>query len=144
MANSNQGDGASLWWPCKDHPSDEPDSMALTFTVPKGLVAASNGRLRGVDDLGQQVRYRWFVSTPINNYGVALNVGPYVERDTTYTSVAGDTFPVALYILPERLDHADFLMEQMLEHMAFYEDWLGPNPFRSDKYGVFHTPHLGK
>ena len=24
-----QGLGASLWWPCKDHQSDEPDSMRI-------------------------------------------------------------------------------------------------------------------
>ena len=27
-----QGDGASIWWPCKDHQADEPD--LFTFTTP--------------------------------------------------------------------------------------------------------------
>jgi hypothetical protein len=34
-----QGSGASLWWPCKDHLSDKPDSMRISVTVPAGLTA---------------------------------------------------------------------------------------------------------
>ena len=30
-----QGTGASLWWPCKEHQSDEPDSMSTFFTSRK-------------------------------------------------------------------------------------------------------------
>ncbi|HEY4651505.1 MAG TPA: M1 family peptidase, partial [Pontibacter sp.] len=30
IANSNQGSGASMWWPCKDHMYDEPDSMLIS------------------------------------------------------------------------------------------------------------------
>ena len=40
-----QSDGADLWFPVKDHPSDEPDTVSLHFTVPEPLVVASNGTL---------------------------------------------------------------------------------------------------
>ncbi len=33
-ATSCQGLGASIWWPCKDHMYDEPDSLAIFVTVP--------------------------------------------------------------------------------------------------------------
>jgi len=36
-----QNDGAKVWFPSKDHPSDEPDTVSLHFTVPQPLVAAS-------------------------------------------------------------------------------------------------------
>jgi aminopeptidase N len=37
--------GASLWWPCKDHISDEPErGVSLTVTVPQGLTVVSNGK----------------------------------------------------------------------------------------------------
>ena len=52
IATSCQSVGADVWWPVKDHPSDEPDSMALHITVPEPLVVASNGRLRGVEEAG--------------------------------------------------------------------------------------------
>ena len=41
-----QGLGASVWYPCKDHQSDEPDSASLSMTVPDTLTAVATGRLR--------------------------------------------------------------------------------------------------
>ena len=38
-----QGDGASLWWPCKDHQADEPDSMLISVTVPEELISMLSG-----------------------------------------------------------------------------------------------------
>ena len=144
FATSCQNDGADLWWPCKDHPSDEPDSMALSFTVPKPLVAASNGKLRGVTENQDGARtYNWFVSTPINNYGVALNVAPYRTIEETYTSIAGETIPVTYWVLPENVEKGKVLMKEILQHLAYFEKMLGPYPFRADKYGVAETPFLG-
>ncbi len=144
IATSVQGEGADLWWPCKDHPSDEPDSFAIRITAPQPLVAASNGRLRGVEMHGDStVTYRWFVSTPINNYGVALSIGPYRVLEGTYESVAGETLPVYFWALPEHYERARKLFPQLAEHLAFYEKYLGPYPFRADKYGVAETPFLG-
>ncbi|MEM9998915.1 MAG: M1 family peptidase, partial [Bacteroidota bacterium] len=83
VAVSCQGEGADMWWPVKDHPSDEPDSMRIALTVPEGLIAASNGRLRqtteteaeGNPQAGPATRtFEWFVSTPINNYTVTAYV----------------------------------------------------------------------
>ena len=42
-----QGLGASVWYPCKDHQSDEPDSAEMHFTCPDTLTAVGNGRFRG-------------------------------------------------------------------------------------------------
>lgn len=143
VAVSVQSEGADLWWPCKDHPSDEPDSMAISVEAPRPLVVASNGRLRDVEDGGSTRIYHWFVSTPINNYGVTLNAAPYETVDTTYTSVAGDRFPVTYWVLPSNLEQGRELMDQILEHLRFFEETLGPYPFRADKYGVAETPYLG-
>ena len=40
-----QGLGASSWWPCKDHLSDEPDSMRITCTTPSEVQFIGNGNL---------------------------------------------------------------------------------------------------
>lgn len=143
IASSVQVNGADLWWPTKDHPSDEPDSMALSFTVPRPLVAASNGRLRRVEDNGEARTYHWFVSTPINNYGVALNVAPYRTVDTTYASTSGTDIPVTFWVVPAHYQQAKKRLPQFLDHLRFYEETLGPYPFRADKYGIAETPHLG-
>ncbi len=144
IATSCQGEGADLWWPCKDQPSDEPDSMDLHVTVPKPLVVASNGRLLSVEkaERGWQT-YHWHVSTPINNYGVALNIAPYATLEKDYESLAGDVFPVTYWVLPENEKRGRELFEEMLEHLRFFEELFGPYPFRADKYGVAETPHLG-
>jgi aminopeptidase N len=136
--------GADLWWPVKDHPSDEPDSLALNFTVPRPLVAASNGRLRGVTDNPDGTRtYRWFSSMPVNNYGVSVNVAPYVTVTRPYQSVAGESFPVTFWVVPEHEAQARAALPEFLDHLRFFEELLGPYPFRSDKYGIAEVPYLG-
>src|SRR5688572_12702728 len=65
IATSCQGLGASAWWPCKDHMYDEPDSMAINITVPKGYTDVSNGRLRNVTEQADGTSYSWFVKNPI-------------------------------------------------------------------------------
>ncbi len=144
IATSCQGEGADLWWPVKDHVSDEPDSMALHIRVPDPLVVASNGRLRQVEKHNDNTStYHWFVSNPINTYNVALNIAPYRTIEGELASVAGDTFPVVFYVLPEDFEKGEKLFPEILDHLRFFEKICGPYPFRADKYGVAQTPHLG-
>jgi len=144
IATTCQQEGPDIWWPNKDHPSDKPDSMALYITVPQPLVVASNGRLKDTTTNEDGTRtYHWFISTPISSYNVALNIAPYREVADTYTSIAGDTFPVTFWVLPRHVAQAEHLMPEILDHLRFFEDVAGPYPFRADKYGVVETPHLG-
>jgi aminopeptidase N len=144
IATAVQGEGPDAWWPAKDHPSDEPDSMSIRVTVPAPLVVASNGRLRRVTPgAGGARTYEWFVSTPINAYAVALNIAPYRTVEGELESVAGGRFPVVFYVLPEDEARGRALFPQILDHLRFFERLLGPYPFRADKYGVAQTPHLG-
>ena len=73
-----------------------PILVSLHFTVPEPLVVASNGRLLSVvkNQDGTQT-FNWFVSMPINNYNITLNVAPYktVGRKK-YTSAASGTVPM--------------------------------------------------
>ena len=76
IATSCQGLGASIWWPNKDHLYDEVDSMLMSVNVPNNLINVSNGRLREVTTHNDNTKtYHWFVSNPINNYGVNVNIG---------------------------------------------------------------------
>jgi len=144
IATSCQGEGADLWWPCKDHPSDEPEGMDLLVTVPTGLVVASNGRLESVRQAdGDWTSYHWKVTTPINNYGVALNIAPYATIERTYESTTGERVPVSYWYLPENEEKARELVADLLRQLRFYEEVFGPYPFRADKIGVAETPHLG-
>jgi len=144
IATANQMQGADLWWPCKDQPDDEPDEMQILVTVPEGLVCASNGRLREVREAEPGwTTYDWHVSTPINVYGVALNIAPYETITADYESVTGDTFPITYWVLPENLEKGKVLFADILRQTRWFEQTFGPYPFRRDKYGVAETPHLG-
>jgi aminopeptidase N len=139
-----QGGGADTWWPCKDHPSDEPDSASLNFTIPDNLFCASNGRLNNIENNNDGTKtFNWFVSTPINNYGVSIHIAPYDTIQYAYTSVTGEVIPFTIWVLPESMRRARAHCTQYLDHLRFYEETLGPYPFRIDKYGVAETSYLG-
>ena len=57
---SCEGTGASLWFPNKDHLSDEPDSVRISCAVPKGLTCVSNGNLRSTKELKPDYQYTNF------------------------------------------------------------------------------------
>ena len=139
-----QTDGADVWFPVKDHPSDEPDTVSLHFTVPQPLVAASNGTLQSVvkNNDGTQT-FNWLVANPINNYNITLNVAPYKTVEDKYVSVSGETVPVVLWVLPENLEKGMSLVQKTKEYLRFFEEYLGPYPFRREKVGIVETKHLG-
>jgi len=144
IATAVQGEGADLWWPCKDHPSDKPSSVTVRVTVPEPLVAVSNGRLLEVQGHADGSRtYHWHTALPISNYNVALNLAPYetVERD--YQSVGGESVRATYWVLPENKAQGEAILGEFLDHLRFYERLLGPYPCRREKYGVAETPHLG-
>ncbi|HQU86286.1 MAG TPA: M1 family metallopeptidase [Pyrinomonadaceae bacterium] len=144
FATAVQNDGADLWFPVKDHPSDKPDTMNLHFTVPANLVAAANGRFEGVTDNKDGTKtYNWFISQPISNYCVALNVAPYKLVEDSVKSSTGETIPIKFYVLPQDESKAQSLVELTKKYNAFFEEYLGPYPFRADKIGIAETPHLG-
>ncbi len=144
IATSNQMIGADVWWPVKDHVSDKPDSMTIRVTVPEPLFVATNGRLRSVEQVEPgYTTYDWFVSTPISTYNVALNIAPYVQLDTTLTSLTGETFPISFWVLPEDEEKGRVLLDEIVDHVRWFEITIGPYPFRIDKYGVAQTPYLG-
>lgn len=143
IATSCQGEGADLWWPCKDHPSDKPEGMDLHISVPADLYCASNGRLLEDKVADGKRQFHWRVSTPISNYCVALNIAPYKVLQKKYTSTCGDEFETFFYYLPESEADAKKAYPHFLNHLRHMEEICGPYPFRADKYAIVETPHLG-
>jgi aminopeptidase N len=137
-----QGTGASLWWPTKDHQADEPDSMMICIAVPKGLQNVSNGRLRRVEELpGGWTRYDWFVSYPLNNYNVTVNIGKYAHFSDVYTG--GEKLTLDYYVLPENLEKAKEQFKVVKPMMEAFEKYFGPYPFQRDGYKLIECPHNG-
>nr|WP_235941982.1 M1 family metallopeptidase [Pontibacter fetidus] len=143
IANSNQGDGASMWWPCKDHMYDEPDSMQISVRVPENLMDVSNGRLRRVEQHPDKTKtYHWFVANPINNYGVNLSVGDYVHFSEKYKGEKGQ-LDCDYYVLRDNLDKAKAQFKDVPRMLQAFEHWFGPYPFYEDGYKLVEVPYLG-
>ncbi|AWX43125.1 hypothetical protein HME9304_00112 [Flagellimonas maritima] len=144
VATSCQGLGASVWWPNKDHMYDEVDSMRIVIDVPKDLVAVANGRLREeyAHDSGGYKLYEWFVSNPINNYGVNVNIGDYVHFGEKYEGEKG-ILDLDYYVLPDNLEKAKEQFKQTPMMMEAFEHWFGPYPFYEDSFKLVEVPYLG-
>ena len=138
-----QGDGASLWWPCKDHQYDEPDSVLITVTVPENLTDVSNGRLRSeITNADHTKTFNWFVSSPINNYCINLNIGDYVHFGEKYKGEKG-MLDCDYYVLSYNLDKAKLQFKEVKRMLDALEYWFGPYPFYEDSYKLVEVPYPG-
>ena len=144
IATSCQGIGASVWWPNKDHMYDEVDSMLMSIEVPQVLVDVSNGRLRGIEHNHQKgtKTYNWFVSNPINNYGVNINIGDYVSWSATYAGLHG-SLDVTYWVLRDNEAKAKKHFVQVPKMLEAFEFWMGPYPFYEDGFQLVEAPYLG-
>ena len=142
IASSNQGIGASIWWPNKDHMYDEVDSMLISVNVPKDLINVSNGRLRSIEDFGETKTFNWFVSNPINNYGVNINIGDYVTFSEVYDGEKGD-LDMIYYVLRDNIERAKTQFKDAIKMMQAFEHWFGPYPFYEDSFKIVEVPYLG-
>lgn len=142
IATAVQGDGCDLFWPCIDYPTGEPKLVDLHITVPAPLVAPANGVFLGMTERDGWRTYNWRAKTP-NTYAIALDVGPYEELTAPYKSRYGDSFPMSFWYLKGRAEKAKALFAEFTPMLDFYEQMIGPYPFRDEKMGVVETPHLG-
>ena len=145
MTITCQGLGASVWYPCKDHQSDEPDNGAsLTMIVPDTLVAVGNGRLQfKTDNHDGTVTYKWAVVNPINNYDIIPYIGKYVHFGEVYDGEKGK-LDVNYWVLDYNLAKAKAYMPTEVHQMLkAFEYWLGPYPFYEDGYKLVDVPHTG-
>ncbi|WP_143306820.1 M1 family metallopeptidase [Chitinophaga vietnamensis] len=143
IATACQGLGASVWWPNKDHQSDEPENMTIHVTVPSELKDISNGRLKKVKPNGDgTTTYTWYVSNPINNYDVALNIGHYEEIKDTYNGEGGK-LDLSYWVLDYNIDTAKVHFAVVKPMLKCFEYWFGKYPFYKDSYKLVESPHLG-
>ncbi len=145
MTVTCQGLGASIWYPCKDHQSDEPDNGAsLSMIVPDTLVAVANGRLQAKTSNGDgTTTYKWAVVNPINNYDLIPYIGKYVNFKEVYDGEKGK-LDLNYWVLDYNLEKAKAYMPKEVHNMLkALEYWFGPYPFYEDGYKLVDVPHTG-
>ena len=144
VATACQGLGASVWWPCKDHQSDEPDSgMTIKLIAPDTLSALSNGRLQSVLPSANGTKtWTWLVTNPINNYDVTMNIGKYSHWSDTLMGIAGK-LDMDFWVLDYNLEKAKKQFAQAKLMLRSFEYWFGKYPFYEDSYKLIETSFLG-
>ncbi len=145
MSVAVQGIGASAWYPCKDHQSDEPDlGASLTVIVPDTLVAVANGRL--TEELKIQnskfKSYKWEIKSSINNYCIVPYIGKYVNWSDTLKGEKGK-LDIDYYCLDYNVEKAKKQFPQAKTTLRALEHWFGAYPFYEDGYKLVEAPHLG-
>jgi len=140
---SCQGEGGKIWWPCKDHPGDEPDSVALNITIPDSLYCAANGLLEAISipEKGWKT-FHWKTRYPVNNYNVSINLGDYAVVQRPYRSAHGE-MNIVFYVLKQDSAKAPALVEMAEEFLHFYGRYFGEYPWSKEKFGLAHTDYLG-
>lgn len=137
--------GGSVWYPCKDHYSEEPDEGAcLSIIIPDSLKVIANGRMRVDQDVGNgRIQYTWTVVNPINNYGIAFYIGNYVSVRRTFAGEKGPldmNFQVLDY---NKAKAIDYMIPEVFKTMQVFEYWFGPYPFYEDGFQMVDAPYIG-
>ncbi|MFK5855576.1 MAG: M1 family metallopeptidase [Bacteroidota bacterium] len=135
--------GASSWWPCKDHLSEKPDSMTINVQVPSKYQGISNGNLRSSYPIDNKyTNYEWFVSYPINSYGVTFYMGKFVNFNEVYNNANG-SYNIDYYVLPHNLDRAKEYYSQTKDIIRVYEKLYGEYPYKNDGIAMIEAPYMG-
>lgn len=138
------GEGAKIYFPCKDHPSDEPNEGAdLIITVPKGLYVAGPGLLQKTTTRGNKSTFHWKTKYTINNYSILFNIGKYKVVSRTYTTINGNKVPMQFYVLEEHEQKASHLLDLFEQSAHVAEKYFGEYPWIKEKMAICETPHLG-
>ncbi len=134
-----QGTGASLWYPNKDHQSDEPEEVQLDIAVPDGLMNVSNGQFLGEKDLDDGfTQWSWKTINPINNYNVTINIANYEHFSDSFHDL-----DLNYYVLPYNLEKAKEHFEEVKLMMECFYKRFGEYPFIKDGFKLVETPYLG-
>jgi aminopeptidase N len=144
IAISCQHEGAKIYFPTKDHTSDEPnEGVDMFITVPRGLVVAGPGLLQNVEANNDLSTFHWKTNYTINTYSIVFNVGNYKVVTRTYKTVDGNKVPMVFYVLEENVSKAPYHLEVLERSVRFWEKYCGEYPFVKEKIGIAETPHLG-
>jgi aminopeptidase N len=144
MAITAEGTGGKLYFPSKDHPSDEPnEGVDMFITVPQDLVVAGPGLLKGVKRDGKYATFHWKTNYTINNYSILFNVGNYEVVSRQYTTINGNKVPLQFYVLKEHVAKAAHHLDVFEKTIHEQEKYFGEYPWVKEKIGIVETPHLG-
>ena len=143
IAVSCQTNGAYIWYPCKEHPSDKPDSIDISITVPDPVMVVANGLIQSVHPEGDKwTTWHWRTEYPISTYNVNFTAGYFeVVEKTGY--ILDKPLQMVFYVLPESRNGAEALLNDAEDYLNFYARHFGQYPWMKEKFGLVETPYWG-
>ncbi|MFJ5777515.1 M1 family metallopeptidase [Streptomyces sp. NPDC093094] len=118
--------GSAAWFPGNHHPSDKA-SYDLSFTVPRGLTAVSNGELLHERAGRDRTTFVWRAAEPVASHVATVAVGRYEIRRTA----AEDGLPLYTAVDPVEAGASRAVLARLPEVLAWAQDAFGPYPFSS-------------
>lgn len=144
VAINIQGEGGEMYFPCKDHPGDEPNEGAdLKITVPSNLVVAGPGLLMYVTTKKNKSTYHWKTNYTISNYCILFNIGKYRVAKDVYTTIEGTKVPIEYYVLEVDTAHAKKVIATKIRDSKILEKYFGEYPWAKEKIGIAEVPNSG-
>ena len=139
-----QGEGGKMYFPCKDHPSDEPnEGVDMKITIPSNLVVAGPGLLQKVITKKDKATYHWKTNYTISNYCILFNIGKYKVVKDTYTTIEGNKVPIEYYVLEADTAQAQKVIEMKKRDSKILEKYFGEYPWVKEKIGIAEVPNSG-
>jgi hypothetical protein len=127
--------GARTWWPCKDIPSDKADSVDVKFTVPEGMIVASNGLLVSETTASGKTTFWWHESYPITTYLVSVAAYEYTTYSDYYVYAPSDSMEIQFYVFPDHYSSVQENYAKTKDMIAVFASLYGEYPFLNEKYG---------
>ncbi len=140
---------AHYWYPCKDGPSDKPDSVYVDITIPfkemngREVIAISNGMLENVIDNGTEKTYQWRHRYPIVTYYVMAAISNYAKFTQDYTGIYGEQYPIDYYVFAQDLATAQEGVQDLPLALNVFSEKFGEYPFSAEKYGMTQLGYYG-
>ena len=127
--------GAQEWFPTKQSLNDKIEKVALKITTPSQYNVASNGKLFSETLLpnSKKLTY-WQTNYPIPAYLIALGITNYTKINDT---MGNPPFPFVNYLYPATTSNTTTMSNIAFTKniMETFEQYFGPYPYRSEKYG---------
>ena len=144
VAINIQGEGGKMYFPCKDHPSDEPnEGVDMKITIPANLVVAGPGLLMNVSTKNNKSTYYWKTNYTISNYCILFNIGKYKVAKDSYTTIEGNKVPIEYYVLETDTAQAKKVIELKKRDTKILEKYFGEYPWAKEKIGIAEVPNSG-
>jgi aminopeptidase N len=139
-----QAEGGKIYFPCKDHPSDEPnEGVDLFITIPQGLKVAALGLLQETSTKGSKTTFHWKTNYTISNYCILFNIGDYQVVKRSYTTILGHVVPMEFYVLRQDVDKANQVLDIRERDTRILEKYFGEYPWVKEKIGIAQVPNPG-